>query len=93
MYVFTKKEEKHYLRVYFCVFYLYGTPCSMFFIVISNLFFYTLDKLPLDAVPTLKKMILYAAPTKSLRTIASDSDIALQHVSYFLKLLDQNSAI
>ena len=28
-------------------------------------------------------MILYAAPTKSLRTIASDSDIALPHVSFF----------
>ena len=31
-------------------------------------------------------MILYAAPTKSLRTIASDSDIALPHVSFFLEI-------
>ena len=39
-----------------------------------------LDKLPLDANPTMKKMITYASPNKSLRTIASDSDIALPHV-------------
>lgn len=40
-----------------------------------------LDKLPLDAVPTLKKMLAHASPTKSFRTIASDSDLALLHVS------------
>jgi hypothetical protein len=39
-----------------------------------------LDKLPLDAVPTLKKMLAYATPTNSFRTIASDSDLALLHV-------------
>lgn len=39
-----------------------------------------LDKLPLDASPTLKKMLAHASPTKSFRTIASDSDLALSHV-------------
>ena len=39
-----------------------------------------LDKMPLDASPTLKKMLSYASPTKSFRTIASDSDLALLHV-------------
>ena len=40
-----------------------------------------LDKLPLDASPTLKKMLSHASPTNSFRTIASDSDLALLHVS------------
>ena len=39
-----------------------------------------LDKLPLDASPTLKKMLSHASPTNSFRTIASDSDLALLHV-------------
>ena len=42
-----------------------------------------LDLLPLDYQTTLKKLVLYASPTKSLRTIASDSDLALTHVSLF----------
>ena len=41
-----------------------------------------LDKLPLDASPTLKKMLAHASPTKSFRTIASDSDLALSHVMF-----------
>ena len=41
-----------------------------------------LDKFPLDASPTLKKMLGYASPTKSFRTIASDSDLTLLHVSH-----------
>lgn len=47
-----------------------------------------LDKLPLDATPTLKKMLGYASPTKSFRTIASDSDLSLLHVSFEMSLPD-----
>ena len=43
-----------------------------------------LDKLPLDASPTLKKMLSHASPTNSFRTIASDSDLALLHVRILL---------
>ena len=46
-----------------------------------------LDKLPLDASPTLKKMLSHASPTNSFRTIASDSDLALLHVSMSAKYI------
>ena len=89
-----KKRGKTLLTcLLLCLLSIWNTLQYVFYCNFKFIFLYTLDKLPLDAVPTLKKMILYAAPTKSLRTIASDSDIALQHVSYFLKLLEQNSAI
>ena len=88
-----KKEENITYVFTFVSIYIWNTLQYVFYCNFKFIFLYTLDKLPLDAVPTLKKMILYAAPTKSLRTIASDSDIALQHVSYFLKLLEQNSAL
>ena len=46
-----------------------------------------LDKLPLDASPTLKKMLSHASPTNSFRTIASDSDLALLHVRMSVKYI------
>ena len=49
-----------------------------------------LDKLPLDASPTLKKMLSHASPTNSFRTIASDSDLALLHVRMSVKYIPTN---
>jgi hypothetical protein len=57
-----------------------------------------LDKFPLDASPTLKKLIRYSSPMKSFRTLASDADIALRHVrkktyTYLSELSDEKSPL
>jgi hypothetical protein len=52
-----------------------------------------LDKLPLDASPTLKKMLSHASPTNSFRTIASDSDLALLHVRTYVSKVYSNHHI
>ena len=39
------------------------------------------ESLPLDASPSLVRLIRMASPMKSLQSLASDADLALSHVS------------